>query len=170
MSDGILAIDPGSETTGWAHLRLSSKTNDIELSSCGILKPPKSEETYDERFDWLVKALDELIAKKQPSEMAIEKMFVGPNNNTAVKLAGIAGAFRAVAVLHFLPYFEYEPVTWRASLGAGNLTKQQVKDTLAKLGLVVPPEAPLDVSDAVGIGRHHYYAVWYERLMEDQDE
>lgn len=164
---GILAIDPGSEITGWGWGKVQNDGNDLELTACGVLKPPAHKD-YEERFEWLVLAMDDLIAQKQPDEFCIENPFVGPNNATIIKLSMLAGAYRAIATLHRLPVFGYEPAKWKASLGSGNMTKQQVRDTLAHIGLSVPVDAPLDVSDAVGILRHHYYTVWYERLSEEE--
>lgn len=163
----ILAIDPGSEITGWS-VGQPDERSELKLLSCGILKPPKTCESFEERFEWLVLAMDDLIAKKQPEEFVIENPYVGVNAGTIIKLAMVAGAFAAVAALHGLPIYRYEPSKWKMSLGSGNMTKQQVKGALETLGYAFPPDAPLDVTDSGVLLYHHFYTVWHEELKRGE--
>jgi crossover junction endodeoxyribonuclease RuvC len=101
----------------------------------------------------------ELIAKWQPTAMAIESIIYVQSHRTAIALGAARGSAILAAALRGLPVHEYAPRRVKqAVVGVGGAQKDQVAFMVrATLRLTETP--PHDAADALAIGITHLQAV-----------
>lgn len=121
----ILAIDPGTRTTGLALFEgpelVYGKVKDF-----GFQKSTKK----------LLELAETLITNEirrfQPHAIIVEQTFFYRNKNTS-KLIVLAQEFKAIAKAHGIPVVEYAPKTARkVVMGDGNAVKRTVAETLCR--------------------------------------
>jgi crossover junction endodeoxyribonuclease RuvC len=106
-----------------------------------------------------------IIAKYEPDEMAIEKVFVARNADSALKLgqarsAAICATFATAMTVH-----EYAPRLMKQSLtGRGSADKEQVQHMVRVL-LSYDGKLSLDESDALGLALCHAHTRSLKRLI-----
>ncbi len=147
----ILGIDPGSRATGYGVVNVANKQTQYVASGCirtsGTNLPSRLGEIYA--------GVVELIEKYQPSEFAIENVFVAHNVKSALILGQAKGVALAAAVAAELPIYEYATrQVKQAVVGTGAANKTQVQhmvQVILKLSGV--PQA--DAADALAIALCH---------------
>jgi crossover junction endodeoxyribonuclease RuvC len=101
--------------------------------------------------------LQALIEEHQPAEVAVERVFVNRNVESALKLGQARGA-ALCAVPRGLPVFEYAPRAIKLALvGSGAAEKSQVSHmitTLLRLSGRIGPDA----SDALAVAVCHAHS------------
>lgn len=145
-----LGIDPGLAIIGWAILKGDESSNPI-LIDYGIIETSKKLST-PERLLEIETDLVELIKEFKPQHIAIEMPFFGRQ----IKAAG--GVLQAVGIINLVCYreakiipFQLHQSSWKAHLGNGKATKNEVAHVLEKLFNL--SHLPIDDSvDAIGIG------------------
>lgn len=152
----IIAVDPSLRGTGFAVLEeIGTKVRCLEYS---VVKN-RNGMTQDACLVAIHKALGDVIAKHQPTALAIEKVIFVQSHATAIVL----GAARGVAVLAAaqagLSIHEYPPKRVKqAVVGKGAAAKEQVAFMIrALLGLTETP--PSDAADAIAIGLTHLRSI-----------
>src|SRR3569623_1786557 len=85
----ILGIDPGSRVTGYGIIELQGRESRYVASGCERME----QEEFPARQRAIVDALSRLVAEYQPNEVAIEKVFVQRNVDSALKLGQALGEF-----------------------------------------------------------------------------
>ena len=83
----VLALDVSSSTTGWAVVR--SGRWRLSKTSCGQIKTPKL--PMGAKLVWLRDALEQLIKKIKPTQIAVENIFRGKSIKTLILLARFNG-------------------------------------------------------------------------------
>ena len=110
-----------------------------------------------ERLRLIFDGLQALIEEHQPAEIAVERVFVNRNVQSALKLGQARGA-ALCAVPRGLPVFEYAPRAIKLALvGSGAAEKSQVThmiSTLLKLQGHIGPDA----SDALAVAVCHAHS------------
>ena len=110
-----------------------------------------------ERLRLIFDGLQALIEEHQPAEIAVERVFVNRNVESALKLGQARGA-ALCAVPRGLPVFEYAPRAIKLALvGSGAAEKTQVThmiSTLLKLQGRIGPDA----SDALAVAVCHAHS------------
>lgn len=157
----ILAIDPGYGRCGWAILekvesrKWKVKNCDIKLIACDLIETNKQHNIFD-RLKEIYDAVDYVIKKYQPTEMAIESLFWFKNQKTAMAVAEARGAIIAAAKNHHLTISEYTPLQVKqAVVGYGKATKMQIQKMIS---LHLPKQHVAkqdDTADAIAIGLTH---------------
>lgn len=147
----ILGIDPGSRITGFGII--AAEKGEVSYIDSGCIRT-----TYDEfprRLGEIFTELRRVLTIYQPTEIAIEQVFVNKNVMSALKLGQARGAAITACVTLDLPVFEYSPSQVKqAVVGKGNALKTQVQHMIkASLRLNVAP--PADASDALAIALCH---------------
>ena len=157
----ILGIDPGSQITGVGVL--NAQGGDLTYLFCESLKLPKGELSV--RLHQIYQRLDAVIKKTQPDVVAIERVFLAKNPQSALVLGHARGAAMLAAVNNDLPIIEYSATEIKKSVvGKGRADKQQVQHMMrVLLKLTTNPEA--DAADALAAAVCHAHHLHYAQSM-----
>jgi crossover junction endodeoxyribonuclease RuvC len=148
----ILGIDPGSRITGFGVVQVL-RNGKLEYIASGCVRTGKG--GLAERLKAVHDGVAEVIARYQPGAIAIEKVFMARNPDSALKLGQARGAAILAAVNGGLAFHEYTALQIkRAVVGKGHADKQQVSHMVrALLALSGAPQA--DAADALGCAICH---------------
>lgn len=147
----ILGIDPGSRKTGFGVIESGRYFPQYLVS--GVIRVEKFESA--ERLKNIFESILQIIDQYQPDVMAIEKVFVHKNPNSAIILGQARGVILCAAALKNLPILEYTPTQIKSTIvGKGHAGKTQIQymvQTLLKL-----TESPQeDAADALACALCH---------------
>jgi crossover junction endodeoxyribonuclease RuvC len=119
-----------------------------------------------DRLREIFAGISRLISTYQPTECAIEQIFLDKNPAAALKLGQARGAAICAAAMQGLPVFEYSARTVKqAVVGRGAADKTQVA-FMVKTLLSIPTERlAADASDALAIALCHERQQHALRLM-----
>ena len=149
----ILGVDPGSRRTGFGVIECHG--SDYVHVAHGCLNVGGAVMT--ERLRLIFDGLQALIEEHRPAEVAVERVFVNRNVESALKLGQARGA-ALCAVPRGLPVFEYAPRAIKLALvGSGAAEKSQVSHmitTLLRLSGRIGPDA----SDALAVAVCHAHS------------
>lgn len=147
----ILGIDPGSRFTGYGIIELNAGKT-IWINS-GFIRVQA--DSLAEKLCIIAESLNILLDEFQPDEMAIEKVFVSKNVDSALKLGQARGAAISTVALRKIAVSEYTPTQIKkAVVGKGNAAKTQVQHMVVNLlGLSSAPQE--DAADALAVALCH---------------
>ena len=149
----ILGVDPGSRRTGFGVIECRGA--DYVHVAHGCLNVGGA--LMAERLRLIFDGLQALIGEHQPAEVAVERVFVNRNVESALKLGQARGA-ALCAVPRGLPVFEYAPRAIKLALvGSGAAEKSQVAHMISIL-LRLPGRIGPDASDALAIAVCHAHS------------
>ena len=149
----ILGVDPGTRCTGWGVLLLEGA--DPRALGCDVITP-QARWPLEQRLEHIFSELGDVIARFQPTVMAVEEPFVGTNARSAMAVGEARTVAMLAATLAGLPVHHYPPATVKAAVaGHGRGEKAQVREMLRlQLGLAEAP-ADLNASDALAVALCH---------------
>ncbi|MBW4050952.1 MAG: crossover junction endodeoxyribonuclease RuvC [Proteobacteria bacterium] len=151
----ILGLDPGSRRTGYGVIE--RRGADWVHVTHGCVKVTGAADSLSERLRVIFESLRELIAAHGPGEVAIERVFVNRNVDSALKLGQARGA-ALCAVPKGLPVFEYAPRAIKLALvGSGAADKVQVAHMIRTL-LGLQGHISPDASDALAVAVCHAHS------------
>jgi crossover junction endodeoxyribonuclease RuvC len=147
----ILGIDPGLRVTGFGVIVASG--GKLQYVASGCIRNTQGE--LPERLELILRDLASVIVAHQPSEVAVEKVFVSVNPQSTLLLGQARGAAISAAVLAHLPVSEYTALQVKqAVVGHGKAAKEQVQAMVMRLlALPAPPSA--DAADALACAICH---------------
>jgi crossover junction endodeoxyribonuclease RuvC len=153
----ILGIDPGSRFTGFGIITVL-RNGKLGYVASGCVRVPKG--TLAERLKVILDGVDEVIQTHHPEVLAIEKVFMARNADSALKLGQARGAALCAALQHNLAVNEYTALQIkRAVVGSGRGEKKQVQHMVtALLGLSGTPQA--DAADALAAAICHAHTAF----------
>lgn len=147
----VLGLDPGSLRTGWGVLDCNGPTQ--RFVAAGVIRTPAG--GLAERLRHIHAMLVELVELHQPQEVAIERVFLHRNPDSALKLGQARGVAMCAATQRGQPVFEYTPQAVKlAIVGTGSAEKSQVAH-MVKAVLSIDEVLGLDASDALAVGLCH---------------
>jgi len=147
----ILGLDPGSRRTGFGVIECRGA--DYTHIAHGCIKVVASGEIAD-RLRLIFEGLQALIDEHRPAEIAVERVFVNRNVDSALKLGQARGA-AICAIPRGVPVFEYAPRAIKLALvGSGAAEKFQVAHMIKAL-LQLEGKITADASDALAIAVCH---------------
>ncbi len=153
MTVRILGIDPGSQRTGVGIIDVDAAGRITHVHHQPILLLVA--ENFPQRLKVLLDELDALITRFQPQEVAIEKVFMARNPDSALKLGQARGAAMCAAVLRDLPIHEYAAKEIKlAVVGKGGADKVQVQHMMGVL-LNLNGKIQADAADALAVAVTH---------------
>jgi len=115
----------------------------------GCIRTP--DEALPIRLKSIFRGLSEIIAEYQPTEMAIEKVFMHRNPDSALKLGQARGTAICVVANQDIPVHEYTPREIKqAIVGKGSATKVQIQHMVRVL-LELSDFPQEDAADALAI-------------------
>ena len=148
----VLGVDPGSLKTGFGLVHNVGGRQSYCAS--GVIKiPPKL--TLPERLGLIFESLTEVIEKYQPTDFAIENVFMSKNAGSALKLGQARGAAIVAATASELPVSEYEARKIKQSVvGTGAADKLQVQHMVQTL-LKLSQSPQEDAADGLAVAICH---------------
>ena len=147
----ILGIDPGSRKTGFGIIEL--KNRKIEHVINGRLVVGDGD--FPDRLRQIFVGLTDLIERYQPDMMAIEKVFLHKNADSALKLGQARGAAICAGVSQNLAVHEYTATQIKkAVVGNGHAKKDQVQYMMSII-LSLPDVIEEDAADALACAVTH---------------
>ena len=149
----ILGIDPGSLRTGVGivDVALDGRARHVFHTALVV----GNADDFPLRLKTIFDGLLELVNAYVPDEVAIERVFMARNPDSALKLGQARGAALCAVLTRTLPVHEYAPTEIkRAVVGGGRADKAQVQHMVKMLlRLETPPQA--DAADALAVAIAH---------------
>jgi len=159
----ILGIDPGSRITGFGVIDVLNRGKLAYLAS-GCIRVPATD--LPSRLKIIYEGIEELTRLHQPEAVAIEKVFMARNADSALKLGQARGAAICAATQHDLSVSEYTALQIKqATVGRGHAGKEQVTHmVVALLGLSASPQ--VDAADALACAICHAHHLASESKLK----
>ncbi len=158
----ILGIDPGLRVTGFGVIE--TEEGKLRYVTSGVIKTASAKqspagepetEALPARLKVILDGLFEVIASYQPTQVAIEKVFVNVNPQSTLLLGQARGAAISAAVIRQLPVAEYTALQVKQSVvGNGHAQKEQVQEMVKRL-LKLPATPSPDSADALACAICH---------------
>jgi crossover junction endodeoxyribonuclease RuvC len=146
----VLGLDPGSRRTGFGIIDCEGTDHTHIVNGCIAAQGAVMAERLREIFE----GIERLIATYRPDEVAIERVFVNRNVDSAMKLGQARGA-ALCAVPAGTSVFEYAPRAIKlAVVGSGAAEKSQVAHMMKVLLQLAVVPAP-DAGDALAVAMCH---------------
>lgn len=163
VSVRILGLDPGSRRTGFGVI--DCRGAELVAVAHGCVNVARSAPVA--RLRLIFEQLQALLAEHRPLEVAVERVFVSRNADSALKLGQARGA-ALCALPATLPVFEYAPRAVKlAVVGSGAAEKFQVAHMVrALLRLSERPGA--DACDALAVAVCHAHARRLATLLQQR--
>ena len=158
----VLGIDPGSRVTGFGVVQVL-RNGRIEYIASGCVRVAKG--NLADKLKTVYEGVNQIITLYQPTMLAIEKVFMAKNADSALKLGQARGAAILAGANQALDVAEYTALQIkRAVVGKGHAGKQQVQHMVqALLRLDAVPQA--DAADALACAIcHAHHAVGLQSL------
>ena len=161
----ILGIDPGTIHLGYGIVDIKEE---MHMVDCGVLNA-SPRVPIQERLRSLYTKLNEILAKHQPDEVAIEEPFIGLN----VRSAFAIGRAQAIAILaaanQGLPIYHYSPAQVKQQVTSyGQSNKQQMQEMVRMLLRLPQVPQPNDAADALAIAICHIQQSRFNRWLADR--
>ncbi|HWL61377.1 MAG TPA: crossover junction endodeoxyribonuclease RuvC [Steroidobacteraceae bacterium] len=150
----VLGLDPGSLRTGYGIVDCNERGETHVASGCIHVKGAD----LARRLHLIHQRLLELVEQFRPDEVAVERVFMHRNADSALKLGQARGAALTAVVARGAAVYEYAPRAVKLALvGTGAADKAQVAHMVRALLAIAEP-ATHDVSDALAIALCHAQA------------
>lgn len=147
----VLGLDPGSLRTGFGVIDCALTGEQHVASGC----IRATGDDFAGRLRQIHEAVLALVTQYRPDEVAVEKVFMHRNADSALKLGQARGAVICAAVAHGASVHEYAPRAIKlAVVGTGAADKAQVSHMVQALLTIAQP-ATADVSDALAVALCH---------------
>ena len=149
----ILGIDPGSQRTGVGIVDADATGRATHVFHGALLLLGNA--GFAQRLKQIFVELGAIIDQHRPDEVAIERVFMAKNADSALKLGQARGAALCAAVSRDLPVSEYAAKEIKSAIvGTGSADKRQVQHMVRML-LKIPGAVQSDAADALAIALTH---------------
>jgi crossover junction endodeoxyribonuclease RuvC len=149
----ILGIDPGSQRTGVGIVDADATGRAVHVYHAPVVL--LEAESFPLRLKKLLDELGAIIERYRPDEVAIEKVFMARNPDSALKLGQARGAAMCAAVLRDLPVHEYAAKEIKlAVVGKGGAEKVQIQHMVGVM-LNLHGKIQADAADALAVAITH---------------
>jgi crossover junction endodeoxyribonuclease RuvC len=160
----VLGIDPGSRHTGFGIVDCDG--SQARYVASGAIST--NGDDLSARLRCIFEEVRQLIAQYTPAEIAIERVFVHRNADSALKLGQARGAALCGAFAGAVQVFEYSPREIKlAVVGSGNADKVQVQHMVKAL-LSLKSRVGVDAADALAVALCHAHGRSLRRLLGTQ--
>lgn len=148
----ILGIDPGSRVTGYGVIRLGQ--GEPEYLDSGCIRT-NQDLALSQKLLEIYNGVCHLMDLHEPSEVAIEQIFMHDNASSALKLGHARGVAMVAAASHRVDVFEYSPREIKQAVsGYGAAQKSQVSHMVVEL-LKLNSAPQSDAADALAVAICH---------------
>ncbi|MBS0582519.1 MAG: crossover junction endodeoxyribonuclease RuvC [Proteobacteria bacterium] len=152
----ILGIDPGSQRTGVGIVDIDAtgRATHVFHAALNLL----ANDDFPLRLKQIFEELRDLVLAHRPDEVAIERVFMARNPDSALKLGQARGAAICAVVAQGLPVAEYSAKEIKQSVvGGGGAEKRQVQHMVGML-LNIERKLQADAADALAVALTHAHA------------
>lgn len=157
----ILGIDPGSRVTGYGIIELAGALT-RPVAWGGI----RTKGDHAERLKQIFAGVGDLVDEHSPDEIAIERVFVNRNPDSALKLGQARAAALCATFGHEIPVHEYAAREVKKALaGNGGADKSQV-EYMVKVLLGLRGKMQADAADALAIAVCHAHVRQFRGKMQ----
>lgn len=149
----ILGIDPGSQRTGIGIIDVGAdgRLQHVYHAAINVL----GNEAFHQRLKQIFDEISSVVDMYAPAEVAIERVFMARNPDSALKLGQARGAAICAVVSRGLALTEYAArEVKQAVVGGGAADKTQVQHMVGIL-LELPGRLQADAADALAIALAH---------------
>lgn len=149
----ILGIDPGSQRTGIGVIDVGAdgRLQHVFHTAIHLL----DNDTFHLRLKQIFDEIGAIIEEHGPTEVAIERVFMARNPDSALKLGQARGAAICAVVNKGLSLAEYAAKEVKqAVVGGGGADKAQVQHMVGVL-LGIPSKLQADAADALAVALTH---------------
>ena len=147
----VLGIDPGSQRTGFGVLDAVGPR--LTYVASGVIRTQKGE--FADRLCEIFRCVQTIVAQYRPHEIAIERVFVNRNPDSALKLGQARGAAICGTADANAEVFEYATRQIKqAVVGSGSAEKAQVQLMMKSILKLDGPLSP-DAADALAAAVCH---------------
>ncbi|HHF43599.1 MAG TPA: crossover junction endodeoxyribonuclease RuvC, partial [Candidatus Aminicenantes bacterium] len=127
----VLGLDPSLKATGFG--LVEQVAQEVAVIDYGVIKTSPRQSLQD-KINHIRLAVEELISRHCPDEVAIENPFYARNIRTALTLGQVRGAVLVAVASQKIPLFEYSPrEIKKAVTGYGQADKRQVQIMIKNL-------------------------------------
>lgn len=150
----ILGIDPGSQCTGVGVIDVDpgGRSRFVHCEGLKLL----GADDFPQRLGLLCEGLERVLEQWQPTQVAIETVFMDKSATSALKLGHARGAALATVVRRRIPVSEYPPRVIKQSLvGRGAADKDQVQHMVRLLLDLGDTKLQADAADALAVALTH---------------
>jgi crossover junction endodeoxyribonuclease RuvC len=147
----VLGIDPGSQRTGFGVLDAAGSR--LTYVASGVIRTSQAD--FASRLCEIFRCMQTIVAQYRPQQIAIEKVFVNRNPDSALKLGQARGAAICGTADAKAEVFEYATRQIKlAVVGTGNAEKAQVQLMMRSL-LKLDAPVGVDAADALAAAVCH---------------
>ncbi len=158
----VLGLDPSLRSTGYGVLEQTGDRTSV--IAYGTIKPRRAGE-LPVKLLGIKSTIDELIARHEPEEAAIENPFFSRNFKTALVLGQVRGAVLVAIAERGLPLFEYSALEIKKAVtGYGQAEKGQVNAMIRAL-LGIEGSVEEDAADALSCALCHMNTRLFEKRL-----
>jgi crossover junction endodeoxyribonuclease RuvC len=146
----ILGIDPGSQITGFGVVDIvGNRTTAVEWGSI------RTGGEHSDRLRSIFTALGQIVREFRPAEIAIERVFLSRNADSALKLGQARAAALCATFEANVPIYEYSARhIKKAVVGSGGAEKDQVQ-RMVQMILGLREALAADAADALAAAICH---------------
>jgi len=149
----ILGIDPGSQVTGFGVVRAAGRSLEYVASGCVRTRG----RSFNERLQEIFTQMGEVFEEFGPDEVAVERVFMHRNADSALKLGHARAAALCASFGHHLPIHEYAAREIKQTVtGTGAADKAQVQIMVKRL-LGIEGRLQSDAGDALAVAVCHVH-------------
>lgn len=157
----VMGIDPGSRFLGFGIISVQNSV--IKPLEYGVLKF-NADENLTERLFEIGQGVRDLMADYKPQHLAIEKIFLGKNADSAFKLGHARGVTIYEALNAKVKVYEYATrLVKKGITGSGSAEKEHVRLVLQNL-LKISAIKSLDASDALALACYHSSQIKFMKM------
>lgn len=159
----VLGIDPGSRVTGYGII--DNAVRGPVLVTCGCIRTET--ENFPARLKQIYDGIYNVALEYRPDELAIERVFMHKNADSALKLGHARGAAICGVLAAGVPVHEYAAREVKQALvGKGSADKRQVQH-MVKVLLGLAGALQIDASDALGVALCHIHCQHTLRRIQE---
>ena len=153
----VIGVDPGSRITGYGVIQFDGRR--MEALDYGCIKTSPAS-PLSRRYAIIYDALQNVISRFAPQQMAVEAPFYCKNVSSAFKLSQVRGVILLAGSKANLDIYEYSPrKVKQAVVGRGSAAKRQIQSMVAQILSLDEPPASEDASDALAVAICHLQSI-----------
>ncbi len=157
----ILGIDPGSRITGFGVI--GARGDQLRYVAAGCVRGGDAD--FSERLKKIFFEVGALVEEHRPDEIAIERVFMNRNADSALKLGHARAAALCATFVQALPVHEYAArEIKKAVVGKGAADKVQVQHMMRVL-LSIKGKLQPDAADALAVAVCHAHVRHMQRRL-----
>lgn len=149
----VLGIDPGSRVTGYGVVEIAGAVT-RPIAWGGI----RTTGDHCDRLRQIYAGVGELVSEHAPDEIAIERVFVNRNVDSALKLGQARAAALCASFSRHIPIHEYAPREVKKALAGNGAAEKSQVEYMVKVLLGLRGVMQSDAADALAIAVCHAHA------------